>query len=221
MSLRPSIFVVLLFVATVFYNGPGYNLLAAKANLQSVNIPELFNAFNNFGQDAITAQNMRGIISANISLQGALSDKTEIVPGSMNSVVDFSIMNGQLIAFEPVMKISETAFKKRDFSDVRFAQLKNKLVINGSAINIPTMEIRSNVLTLFVEGMYDTKRGTDMSIRVPVSNINKPDEKGILQNKGRAGLSLHLRAKTENGKLKISWDPLRKASKQFKTEIKN
>ena len=28
MSLRPSIFVVLLFVATVFYNGPGYNLQA-------------------------------------------------------------------------------------------------------------------------------------------------------------------------------------------------
>ena len=199
-------------------DGPGYNILSAKADLQSVNIPQLFTSFNNFGQDAITAQNMRGIISANISLQAALTDKTEILPGSLNSVVDFSITNGQLIAFEPVMKISETAFKKRDFSDIRFAQLKNKLFIRGSAISIPTMEIRSNVLALFVEGIYDTRHGTDMSIRVPVSNINKPDEGAVLKNKGKAGLSIHLRAKTESGKLKVSWDPLHKASKQYKTK---
>jgi hypothetical protein len=67
---------------------------------------------------------------------------------------------------------------------------------------------------LFVEGLYDTKKGTDMSIQVPVSNLSK-EENEDLENTGRAGVNVRLRAKTgEDGKLNISFDPFNKASKE-------
>jgi hypothetical protein len=62
-----------------------------------------------------------------------------------------------------------------------------------------------------------------MSLQVPLSNLKKnkdqnpdipPDSKG---NDSKAGLSLRLRAKTgDDGKLKVSWDPFKKALKKMK-----
>ena len=43
-------------------------------------------------------------------------------------------------------KRQETVFKKRDFSDIRFAELHDLLEINGETIHINRMEIRSTVL---------------------------------------------------------------------------
>jgi hypothetical protein len=79
------------------------------------------------------------------------------------------------------------------------------------------MEIQSTVLTMFIEGTYDMKAGPDMSILVPLSNLKKRGSDYELVNKGtdsKKGLSVHLRARYgDDGKVKISWDPFKKALK--------
>ena len=187
--------------------------LAFKSDLDNIDIPGIFYAFNNFEQDAITQNNMKGKLNALVNFNGALTSDADIVENSLKGTVNFSVKDGELNNFEPVMKIGEVAFKKRDFSNMRFAELKSKLEVNGSAIALDKMEIRSNVIKLFVEGIYDPKNKTDMSIQVPVTNLSKDDSEE-LQNKGRAGLNIRLRAKTgDDGKLDISWDPFNKAEK--------
>jgi hypothetical protein len=61
-----------------------------------------------------------------------------------------------------------------------------------------------------------------MSLQVPLGNLKEraidspPESRG---NDSKAGLSLRLRARTgEDGKLKISWDPFRKALKKNKNK---
>ena len=187
--------------------------LAFKSDLDNIDIPGIFYAFNNFEQDAITQNNMKGKLNALVNINGALTNAADIVENSLKGTVKFSVKDGELINFEPVMKIGEVAFKKRDFSKMRFAELKSTLEIDGSAIALDRMEIRSNVIKLFVEGIYDPKNKTDMSIQVPITNLSK-DDSAELQNKGRAGVNIRLRAKTgEDGKLDISWDPFNKAEK--------
>lgn len=163
---------------------------------------------------------MKGQLSAKINMNGVITDKATVAENTMRGTVDFSIKNGELINFEPAEKIAATAFKKRDFSHIQFGELKNKLEINGSAILINRMEIRSNVVVLFAEGIYDTKKGTDMSLQVPLSNLSK--EENDINNTGKVGLAIRLRAKTgEDGKLAISWDPFNNAAKEraeFKSE---
>ena len=190
------------------------NLVKLTSTISHVDIPSLFNAFNNFGQDAITGQNMKGQLSATVNLSTSLSDKALINEKSLKSTVNFSVVNGELNNFEPLQKIATTVFKKRDFSMVRFAELKDKLEINGTAINFDRMEIRSNVFTMFVAGVYDTKMGTDMSLQVPLRNLKKIADDVVIVNKGRVGLNIKIRAKTgDDGKLKISWDPFKKGEK--------
>ena len=200
-----------------------HNSIALSSKMNNVNITKTLTAFNNFGQDGITDKNLKGILSADINITGLITDKANIVENSLKGLIDFHIRDGQLINFEPVQKISQTAFKNRDFSDIRFAELKDKIEVNGSAIKVNRMEIRSTVFTMFVEGIYDVKKGTDFAIQVPLSNLSKRDEDAELRNKGvrsRTGVSLHLRAKTgEDGKAKISWDPFKRALKNKGKEV--
>jgi hypothetical protein len=196
----------------------GSSIVSMHSKINKIDIPQIFYAFNNFGQDAITQNNMKGSLDANVSFNGTLTNAAVFIQNSIDGAVDFSIKNGELLKFEPVMKISEVAFKKRDFSNIRFAELKSNLKIVGSAYTLDKMEIRSNVIKLFVEGIYDPVQGTDMSIQVPLTNISK-DESKELKNKGRPGLNIRLRAQTgDDGKLKVSWDPFNKAGKN-KEEI--
>ncbi len=197
--------------------GAGQNYIKLNSTMNNVDVTKVFTAFNNFGQDGITDKNIRGRLSADINISGSITTKAEIEQNSLKGVVNLRLKDGELIDFEPVKKISQTAFKNRDFSNIKFADLIEKLEINGSEIKVNRMEIQSTVFTMFVEGIYDVKNGTDLGIQIPLSNLAKRGEDFELKNKGvksKNGMSINLRAKTgEDGKAKISWDPFKLALK--------
>lgn len=196
------------------------NPLTLESHLEHVDINGLFRSFDDFGQKAITGNNLKGSVNADIRLTGLLTNKAAIVPNSCKGMVDFSITDGQLVDFDPMEKVLEKIFKKRDFSQIRFATLQNLLEVDSTLVTLHRMEIRSTAFTLFAEGTYDLKKGTDMSLQVPLSNLKEKDIDSPPESRGndsRAGLSLRLRAKTgEDGRLKISWDPFKKALKNSK-----
>jgi AsmA-like C-terminal region len=199
----------------------GVNPLTLESHLEGVDLPKIFTAFNDFGQDAITAKNLKGTLTADIHVNGALTNKVKVAPKSLKGTINFTIRDGQLVDFSPIAEIHQKALKNRDLSDVRFTELKDELDVDSTTITVHRMEINSTAFTLFVEGTYDLKTGTDMSLQIPLRNLSKdrdqdipPESRG---NDGKAGLSVRLRAKTgPDGKLKISWDPFKKALKKVK-----
>jgi hypothetical protein len=201
-------------------NGPDNNPMKMQASLRHVDITKTFAAFDNFGQHAILDKNLKGKLDLDADLTGMLTDKAKIVPNSLAGTIDFTLTDGELIGYEPVEKVGDFVFKNRDFSDIRFASLQNKLDLNGPILTVNRMVIRSTVLTLAMEGTYDFGKGTDMSLTVPLSNLKDQKDNVSTYHKGphdKLGISVHLRAKTgEDKKLKITWDPFQKALKKSK-----
>jgi hypothetical protein len=199
----------------------GVNPLTLDSHLEGVDLPKIFTAFNDFGQNAITSKNLKGTLTADISLTGALTDKVKVSPNSLKGTINFTLRNGQLVDFAPMAEIHQKALKNRDLSEIRFTELKNELDVDSTTLTIHRMEINSTAFTLFAEGTYDLKTGADMSLQIPLRNLSKERDQAIPPesrgNDGKAGLSVRLRAKTgAYGKLKISWDPFKKALKKVK-----
>jgi hypothetical protein len=196
------------------------NPLTLRSHIDQADISRVFASFNNFGQQGLVARNLRGKLTADIGLNGLITDKAVVVPSSLKGTITFNLKDGQLVDYPPMEKINESVLKKRDLSTIQFAELKNQLDVNGTNIYIHRMEIQSTALTLFVEGQYDWKTGPDLSIQVPLSNLKKRDQDAPPENKGtssKTGISIWLRAKTGNdGKLDIHWDPFKKALKNLK-----
>lgn len=188
------------------------------AQFDKVNVRQLFHAFENFGQDGITAESIGGKFSANVGASMLLNHQGEILPASLVSEVDFSLKDGELNNYEPMQKLQKFIFKKRDFENIRFAELKNKLSVKNEVITIYPMQIQSSVMSLFVEGIYSSKGSTDISIRVPLSNLKKRDSAYVPHNieKGKKpGSSIYLRGRPgADGKINFTLDLFNKYKKQ-------
>ncbi len=159
--------------ALLLNNNETFHTAALNATMTNVDVKRVFAAFDNFGQDAILSQNLEGNLTAKINTSLGISDAGVVLPNSVSGMVDFSLKNGALNNYEPMKKLQRFVFKSRDFENIRFAELKDKLEINKSDIKINRMEIESSVISLFVEGIYSRKGNTDLSIQIPFNNLKK------------------------------------------------
>jgi hypothetical protein len=191
------------------------NSAMAKVNLQNVDVKKLFHAFDNFGQDGIGSENIQGMLTALTNINLVFDANGNIVPGTIRGTVDFSLRNGALINYEPIMDIKKSVFKKADMSNVTFAELKDKLEIDGFHVTINKMEIQSSAIGMFVDGLYDIKKtATKINIQVPLKGLKKRDSTYIPENIGvdaKKGLSIYLEGKVDpkTGKVKFGLNTTR------------
>lgn len=202
-----------------------YHQAEINTNIKNVDVKKLFIAFSNFGQTGINAANLQGSITANANADFALDNNAGIYPKSISSIVDFSLKNGVLTNYEPLMKIQDFIFKKRNFQNIDFAEIKNKLEISNDIVTIPRMEIASSAFDTFIEGVYGINGGTDLSIQLPLSNLKKRDDNTTLATKDidrKTGTSLYLRGRTaDDGTVHFVVDLFNKYSKEKKKEKRN
>jgi hypothetical protein len=188
--------------------------------MDNVNVSEVFTDFDNFGQDGITAQSLEGKLTADLSASMNVRNDGSIIPASIISQVDFLLRDGALINYEPVKKLQNFIFKNRNFDTIRFAELKNRLEISNQEIKINRMEIQSTVMSMFVEGIYNKKGTTDLSIQVPLSNIKKRDAEYNPENLGvekKGGSSIFIRGRPgPDGNVRFKLDLFKKYEKDKK-----
>ena len=183
--------------------------LVLRSKMQNVNVKELFRSFNNFGLGSLKSENISGSFSADISLSSMLDADNNLYKPANKGYVDFSLRNGKLENFVPLMEIDNNFLQKRNLSSISFAELKDRLDLNGNEIRVNRMEIRSTAASMYVEGVYSFANNTDLSIQIPLHGQKKHQDK-IPENKGlnsKTGISIFLRAKDDkDGKLKINYD---------------
>lgn len=208
----------MLLSGTINNNSNATNSTNLDVSLSNMNVQKLFTAFNNFGQTGITAKSLEGNLSAKVIASFVLKDDAQILPSTINSTIDFSLKNGALNNYEPLKKIQNFIFKNRNFDHIQFAELKNRFVVKNQEVTINRMEIQSNVLSMFVEGLYSNRGNTDISIQVPLNNLKKRSDDYIPENIGvnsKTGKSIFLRGQPgADGNIKFKLDLFNRFNKQ-------
>lgn len=187
-------------------SGSGLPFLKLKGKVANADVHRVFSSFDNFGQKTITSQNIKGKLNADFQFESRLANNVKIVPSSMRGSLHFDLNNGYLINFEPLLKIKKLIFKKRNFERVEFAPIRSTFNLTGQEIAISPMEIESNVITLFIDGIYSFAKNTDINIEIPLSNLKKRDSTYVLNPNNpemREGSKIFLRAVDEGGEVNI------------------
>ena len=180
--------------------------LVVKGQITNADVQAVFGSFNNFGQKTITDKNLKGRLSTDFSFESRLNNAVKIVPSSMKGTLSINLTNGYINNFEPFLKMKKLVFKRRNFESVQFATIKNNFRLVGEEIEIDPMEIESNVITLFIDGIYSFGKKTDINIEIPLSNLKKRDSTYVLDPNNpekREGSKIFLRAIDENGEVNI------------------
>jgi hypothetical protein len=192
------------------------NPFTLNARVRDADVARLFSGFDNFGQSAIVAANLRGRVIADADLKGNVTEGGAILKNSLRGSVTFNLKDGQINGFAPFEKIGRFIFKKRNLSAVTVKDLQGQLEVAGDKIYIRPMTIRTSVVNMNVQGVYGLQGGTDIYLEIPLRNPEKEEAKtpvGMLLRRGK-GFVVHLRAQDETGAgVKIGWDPRRRGRK--------
>lgn len=196
------------------------NPVDVKATGSNIAIKELFRSFDNFHQKSITDENLEGTMSFDTKIKLKINDDFNVLLPSLGGDVSMVIKNGRLINVEAIHNMSNFLFKRRDFDDVRFAQINGQVKLSHRDVHISRMEVQSTVLSLFLEGKYSLDNETNLSIQLPLSNLKKRNKDFVPKNVGtdaKVGPSVFLLAKsTPDGKTDISYEGLRIKDKKKK-----
>jgi hypothetical protein len=178
--------------------------LYANGRINHADVQKVFYAFDNFGQTTISDHNLSGSLSTTFSYSSQLKRDFSLLPATMNGQLALELTKGELNHFEPIKRIQKILFKRRDFDNVRFENLKNQFVLQGQELNMTQMKVASSVLTFFVGGTYSFRDKTDLLVQIPLSNLKRNPEEAELQSLD--GNNLIIRAIDENGEMKLKYD---------------
>jgi hypothetical protein len=144
--------------------------LSVNSSFKNVDINQVFQSFNNFGQEFLTHQNIAGIISGDSEFFTTLNNDFSINTNEILSESSFVIENGELIDFLPLVELSK--FLKIDRMDhIHFSTLRNTILINNSTITVPQMDISSSALNLQASGTHGFNRKYKYHLATKLSDL--------------------------------------------------
>ena len=191
-----------------------------EAQLQGLNIDSIFYVFKNFNQNWLVDKNLKGRIHANVNTYMSFDDHLKLNKSSLIADISTRIDNGELINFEPMLKLSKYV-EEKSLAHLRFSELRNEIHISGQKIQLPEMTIRSNVTSLDVSGTHTFDQEIDYHISVPlVSVFNVRKRKDFEENAVDGGnLLLKITGTTRDYKVSFDGSALgREITKDFKDE---
>lgn len=195
------------FNSELLPSGKNY-AFSSNAQVNRVDIASFLRSFNNFGIKSFNPNNIKGRLTSTANVSGFINSRGELITNSMHGKLNFTVNQGALLNFEPIVKVGKFAFPFRDVKNITFSDLSGNLNMRGEQIDVNNLTISSSVLNIDVDGIYSFGRGTNLALTIPLRN-SKNDAKLASKAERDAvrerGIVLHLLAVDDGGKMKIKW----------------
>lgn len=179
---------------------PDSVLILCDADVNRINIRELFYQLGNFGQDVIVDRNVQGKVTASVQFASTWSSDLSCNTDKVYARGKIVIEDGELIDFQPMLVLSRY-LKNADLRRIRFQTLQNEIEISSRTIRIPAMEIRSNVLDLTASGTHTFDNIVNYDLQLYFSQImgrkvrQNNTEFGTIEDDGLGRMRLFLTMK--------------------------
>jgi hypothetical protein len=144
--------------------------VTCNAQPRKINIQQLFAAFNNFTQHFIVEKNIKGQLTGTIGFSGIWDSTLHVIPKSIQAKGDLEIINGELVQFEPLMKLSKY-IDIDELRHIRFRTLKNTIYISDQLVTIPEMAINSTAFNIKAAGTHSFDNVFDYRLKVLLSEV--------------------------------------------------
>lgn len=204
---------------TITDNKKGTFYLTSSSGLDNLNIRELFNGFNNFGQDALCAEHLGGYLSGRVSFNAVFDSTMKISKENIFTNADFTIRAGELIDFEPMEKLSKFV-ELEELQHIRFSELKNSILIQNNQLTIPEMDIKSNAFNITASGIHNFSGDFDYKLKILLSELltskaqEKSNEYYVMEDNRRASLYLSIYGTAKDYKIKYDKEEALSAIKE-------
>lgn len=172
--------------------------IAFSSQIRDWELTQLFRQAENFGQQTLTDQQVSGKLNADWHGAMLLRNMREPDWPSLEMAVNLSVQQGALRQFTPLHAASRF-IRIEELNNIRFSEIKNKLIIHDQKITIPEMEVRSSAINLMLWGTHDFSNVVDYHLKVNLNKLlagkfkrNRRDAKEYIEEDSYSGINLFL-----------------------------
>ena len=144
--------------------------LTSKVKLKKINIQNSFGAFNNYGQKVITKEQIKGIGSAELNIESHWNPNFTLDRKKLKIKSHLVVEQGELIDFKPLENLSSYV-SLEELKHVKFSTLENTIDVSNELITIPTMEIKSSALSVFLSGTHTFNQEINYEVTLLLSEL--------------------------------------------------
>lgn len=204
---------------------PSNEYFSTEIQCRQAKIEDIFNSFNNFGQQEITGDQLSGEISGSVLAKAPINSDFSMNVNQLELTSYLTITNGRLKEYTPLYELSKFV-QLEDLKDIRFDTLENSLQISEGSLSFPEMTIRNTALDLQISGSHTFNNEMDYHLAVEIGELLVAKAKWMdklqkdkVEEKNRSmKVYLHLYGNADD--IKISYDR-KNAGKDAKEEIIN
>ena len=189
-------------------------VVKGQTSLKKIDIKQLFYVFDNFGQNILRDNHLKGALSGDILVSCEWDNQMNLNKNQVLVESNIEIANGELLNFEPLLGLSKF-IALTELKDIKFSTLKNQVYIRHQQIIIPQMDINSSAFNITGSGVHDFDNHYTYRINVLLSEVlarkakqNKKEnsEFGIVEDDGLGKTKIPLIIIGYNNDYKISYD---------------
>ncbi|MFZ6010298.1 MAG: AsmA-like C-terminal region-containing protein [Bacteroidota bacterium] len=180
--------------------------VVTSLKLNGIHLDSTFYVFDNFNQDFIQDNHLKGQAYADVNLEMTLNQNLKLFQETLIADISAVIKHGELNNFEPMKKMNKY-LDDEGLSKLRFSDLKNDIHIEKKTIYIPLMEIRSNVTDLKVTGTHTFDQLIDYRVVTPLRKRKLTDIDALAAvEEDQSGAKLFLKITGSTDDYRVQYD---------------
>ncbi len=144
--------------------------LTTNLNISRINIRNSFDAFNNYGQEFIKNNQLKGVGSGEINIESYWKPNFVLDQEKLKINSHLIIEKGELIDFKPLENLS-SYISLDELKHVKFSKLENTIDVQNKIITIPVMEIKSSALSVVLSGTHTFNQEINYEITLLLSEL--------------------------------------------------
>lgn len=137
---------------------------------RGVEVDELFLGFDNFWQDFIVADNLKGTVDGNIDCSVAWAPDLSFVEEATSIQAELTVRDGELVDFAPMEDLSDFV-KVKELRHIEFSELKNDIRVEGTTVMLPAMQIKSTAMNLWISGTHTFANEIDYQMQIDLLDV--------------------------------------------------
>lgn len=195
-----------------------------QSRLVNINIQDVFESFDNFGQKTVQAENIKGKTSSDIMVSLLFDPYLNAQLKSLKIDADLVVDNGELNNVKALEALSDYV-ELEELRAIKFKSLRNQLSIKDCTLTIPKFNIASSAINLNVSGNHKFNNELDYHFVILLNEIlgkkvKKPtkNEFGYVEDDGlgRTKLFMKMNGTTDNPQFGYDTEELKT---HLKTEV--
>lgn len=169
---------------------PNNYLFTSNARLKNIDLQNLLDEFDNFGQVFLQSHHIKGVTSANIRLATGLDNGFNIYKNSIRSSLKFKVRKGELIRLPALIDVADYLHQNKlirpfvnteklseQIEHITFSDLENEILIQNQKIIIPKMNIESSALDINIKGEHGFNDSIDYGLNFRLRDVLMKEDK--------------------------------------------